>query len=130
MSGVQGRSFYPLLTGQNVAWRDSFLYEYFWERNFPQTPTVLGVRTDRFKFMKFHGTWDRMELYDLQNDPDELHNLIGDAMVRHEAASTDVIAAQKADPEIQPLLKEMEQRLAQLLKETGCSPEPNWQPSN
>ena len=34
------------------------LYEYFWERAFPQTPTVLGVRGDRYKLIRFHGVWE------------------------------------------------------------------------
>ena len=52
-----------------AGWRDTFLYEYFWERAFPQTPTVVGVRGDRYKLMGFHGVWDRYELSDLETDP-------------------------------------------------------------
>ena len=37
---LDGRSFLPLLQKKQTAWRDSLLYEYYWERNFPQTPTV------------------------------------------------------------------------------------------
>ena len=47
---VQGDSFLPVARGENVPWRDAILYEYFWERPFVQTPTVLGVRTERFKY--------------------------------------------------------------------------------
>ena len=80
---IQGRSFLGLLDGDVDSWRDAFLYEYFWERMFPQTPTVLGVRTDRHTLMKYHGIWDRYELYDLVADPDETHNLIGEFMTRN-----------------------------------------------
>ena len=52
---MHGRSFYGLLDGTVEDWRDTFLYEYFWERTFPQTPTVLGVRGDRYKLIRFHG---------------------------------------------------------------------------
>jgi hypothetical protein len=31
--------------GQTVNWRSELLYEYFWERNYPQTPTILFSRT-------------------------------------------------------------------------------------
>ncbi|MHC4397089.1 MAG: sulfatase family protein [Planctomycetota bacterium] len=73
---MDGRSFLGLLAGKEVAWRDAVFYEYYWEWNYPQTPTVHGVRTDRYKYMHYHGIWDIDELYDLQNDPDEMYNLI------------------------------------------------------
>ncbi len=73
---MDGRSLLPLLAGQRVPWRDTIFYEYYWEANYPQTPTTYGVRTDRWKFIHYHGVWDTDELYDLQNDPDERQNLI------------------------------------------------------
>jgi N-acetylglucosamine-6-sulfatase len=54
------------------------LYEYYWERNFPQTPTVHAIREDRYKFIRYYGIWDVDELYDLQKDPLETQNLIYD----------------------------------------------------
>ncbi|MBI1374389.1 MAG: sulfatase-like hydrolase/transferase [Phycisphaera sp.] len=72
-----GRSFLPLLRGETVAdWRDHILYEYHWEWNFPATPTLFAIRTDRYKYVYYHGTWDIDSLHDLQTDPDERHNLI------------------------------------------------------
>jgi len=62
--------------GESTEWRDAVFYEYYWEAAFPQTPTTFGVRTDRYKFIHYHGIWDIDELYDLQNDPDERDNLI------------------------------------------------------
>jgi arylsulfatase A-like enzyme len=73
---MDGRSFLPLLEGKDTAWRDMVYYEYYWEAPFPQTPTTFGVRTDRWKYIHYHGVWDIDELYDVQNDPDERHNLI------------------------------------------------------
>ena len=52
------------------------LYTYYWERNFPQTPTTLAIRTDRYKYIHYYGIWDSDELYDLQSDPHEQKNLI------------------------------------------------------
>ena len=76
---MDGDSFYPLLQGKLVPWRDALLYEYFWEWNYPHTPTVHAVIGQRYKYIRYHGVWDTDELYDLQSDPDERNNLIRDA---------------------------------------------------
>jgi N-acetylglucosamine-6-sulfatase len=73
-----GRTLIPLLRGEKVPWRDYFLYAYYWERNYPQTPTVFALRGERYKFITYYGLWDSDELYDLQADPDEMKNLIND----------------------------------------------------
>ncbi|MBU3005367.1 sulfatase family protein [Paraglaciecola arctica] len=57
-------------------WRDELLYEYYWEFNYPQTPTTFALRTDQYKFITYHGVWDTEELYDIKNDPNEMYNLI------------------------------------------------------
>ena len=69
----------PLLEGQTVDdWRKRIYYEYYWEYDFPQTPTTFGVRTDRYKYIRYHGVWDTNEFYDLENDPYETKNLIAE----------------------------------------------------
>ena len=73
---MDGRSFLPLLKGDTIAWRDHILYEYYWEWNFPATPTVFALRTDQYKYIYTHGVWDHDGFYDLQTDPLEQHNLI------------------------------------------------------
>ena len=74
-----GASLVPLAQGKEVPdWRDSLLYEYYWEFNFPSTPTTFAVRTDQYKLIQYHGLWDTDELYDLENDPKEMNNLIDD----------------------------------------------------
>ncbi|MBN2369170.1 MAG: sulfatase, partial [Vicinamibacteria bacterium] len=73
---MDGRSFLPLLMGRKIRWRDAVFYEYYWERNFPQTPTVYGIRTERHKYIRYHGVWDVDELYDIKEDPEERRNLI------------------------------------------------------
>jgi N-acetylglucosamine-6-sulfatase len=73
---MDGQSFWLLLQGRSVRWRDHILYEYYWEWNFPATPTVFAIRTDRYKYIFYHGLWDYDGFYDLQTDPHERHNLI------------------------------------------------------
>ncbi len=34
------------------------------------------MRTDRYKLIHYHGVWETDELHDVQDDPDEMHNLI------------------------------------------------------
>ena len=77
---MRGDSFLPMLEGGPApdTWRQRIFYEYYWEYDFPQTPTTFGVRTDRYKYIHYHGVWDTNELYDLQTDPDEMHNLVGE----------------------------------------------------
>ena len=52
------------------------LYYHFYE--YPAEHAVkrhYGVRTDRYKLIHFYNDIDVWELYDLQNDPMEMHNI-------------------------------------------------------
>lgn len=82
---MPGYSFIPLLKGEKTAWRDKIFYEYYWEYDFPMTPTVFGVRTDKYKYIRYWGVWDHNELYDIENDPDETKNLILNPVYRSTA---------------------------------------------
>lgn len=75
---MQGKSWRPLLDGSSVAWRDAWFYEYFQERAFPGTPTILAVRTDDAKLITYPGHAEWTEVFDLKNDPYEIANLAGD----------------------------------------------------
>ena len=55
-----------------------FVYEYYWEWTFPQTPTTFAITYDEIKYIQYHGLWDLEELYDLNKDPQERVNLIHD----------------------------------------------------
>ncbi len=80
---MQGYSFSNLLKGNANGWqRDKVFYEYYWESSFPQTPTTFAVRSDRYKYIYYNGVWDINELFDLQNDPYEMNNLIRDTSYR------------------------------------------------
>ena len=81
LPGTQGRSWGKLVTVGDPAWRQSFAYVYNYEKQFPYTPNVRGVRTCTHKYIHYpHGDGkpDRhlAELYDLVADPVESRNLI------------------------------------------------------
>jgi arylsulfatase A-like enzyme len=79
-----GMSYADLLMGRpfDRPWRTSLSYEYYWEYNYPQTPTTFALRGDRYKYIQYHGVWDTEELYDLEADPREMRNLITDPGLR------------------------------------------------
>lgn len=74
---VDGESFLPVLAGEHPSdWRTEFMYQYYWEHAFPQTPTTYAIRGPRYKYIYYHGVWDKNEFYDLETDPKEMRNLI------------------------------------------------------
>ncbi len=72
---MQGRSLLPILAGATPSdWRQSVYYHYY---EFPGAHSVrrhYGVRTDRHKLIHYYhvGEW---ELFDLQEDPQELRSV-------------------------------------------------------
>jgi N-acetylglucosamine-6-sulfatase len=78
-AGTHGRSVLPVFRGETATWEAELLYEYYWEDAFPQTPTVFALRDDRYKYIYYHGVWDRPELFDLRNDPEEQRSIAGDS---------------------------------------------------
>lgn len=80
---THGRSWARLVREGDPAWRTAFFYEYNYEKQFPYTPNIRGVRTDDWKYIHYpHGDGGpdrhKAELYDLKHDPDERRNLIDD----------------------------------------------------
>ncbi|QZT38681.1 sulfatase [Halosquirtibacter xylanolyticus] len=75
---MQGESFRSILNGQSKEWRDALYYTYY---EYPGEHSVErhhGIRTDRYKLIHFYYDSDTWEMYDLDNDPNEMHNLYGD----------------------------------------------------
>ena len=77
---VQGRSLVPLMRGRSPRWRTSFLVEYFNESAFPWLVgmSYKAVRTDRHKLIHWIHKVGVDELYDLEQDPYEMRNVIAD----------------------------------------------------
>ncbi|MDF1659677.1 MAG: sulfatase [Verrucomicrobiales bacterium] len=75
---MDGQSFLPIARGEEIPWRDYFLYAYYWEQNYPMTPTHFSLRGDQYKYTTYYGVWDTDELFDIQADPMEQNNLIHD----------------------------------------------------
>jgi len=80
--GMHGRSLKEPLRGNRRTWRTSFAIEYFMEPNFPRTPTWNGIRTARYKYIRYPELPDADEMYDLTKDPYEMKNIAGESAVK------------------------------------------------
>jgi len=105
IADVQGSSWKRLVGGGDTAWRTAWFYEYNYEKQFPYTPNIRGVRTDQWKYIRYptgDGTPDKHlpELYSLSDDPEERHNLA-------------------SDPQSAPMRRQLEGKLAELLAAAG-----------
>ncbi|MBI3874431.1 MAG: sulfatase-like hydrolase/transferase [Verrucomicrobia bacterium] len=108
LKDIHGKSWVKLVQRGDPAWRKSWLYHYNYEKQFPYTPNVRGVRTEQWKYIHYphgDGSPDRhmAELYNMEFDTDERHNLI-------------------ANPKYAGVLKELQAELTKQLKLTGLTP--------
>lgn len=74
---IQGESLVPLLKKEKAIgkWRDAIYYHFY---EFPAEHMVkrhYGIRTKRYKLIHFYNDIDTWEMYDLQEDPQEMHNI-------------------------------------------------------
>lgn len=70
---VQGRSLRPLLEGASTPWREEVFTEHLWD--YDRIPRTEGLRTRDWKYIRYLDHPEYEELYDLQSDPREEHNL-------------------------------------------------------
>ena len=100
---MQGVSLLPLLQGENPAdWRSALYYHYY---EYPAEHAVrrhYGVRTERYKLIHFYYDIDAWELYALQKDPGEMHNVYGESgteeIVKELRAELEKLQIQYDDP--------------------------------
>jgi len=98
-NAFQGKSLMPLLERPGVEWRKDWLYEYYEYPAYENIPPCRGVRTERYKYIEYF-TQNAYELYDLETDPDEVHNLY-------------------ANPKYADLTNQLRLRLEELRRETN-----------
>ncbi len=107
---MQGKSFAKLLdkNASSAEWRKSMYYHYY---EYPEPHRVaphIGIRTERYKLIRFYGPHDSWELFDLKQDPKELHNIIGQpdkqSLVNSLKAQLQALAVQYNDKEALALL--------------------------
>jgi arylsulfatase A-like enzyme len=113
---MQGRSFRPLLRGEQVAdWRYAMYYRYWMHLSHHRVAAHYGLRTLRYKLIYYYGDAcgqpgavddprePEWELFDLDNDPHELNNMY------HHAGCAEVV-------------KELRRQLRHLQQEVGDEP--------
>lgn len=79
---MQGQSMLPILKGEHPEnWRKYVYYHYYESGGEHNVAKHIGVRSDRYKLIYFYEN-DEWELYDLQKDSSELHNVYNDPSYR------------------------------------------------
>jgi len=77
---MQGESFRNVVNGKDsLHWRDAIYYHYY---EYPAEHAVkrhYGIRTKRYKLIHFYYDVDEWELYDMEKDPHEMHNVYDDS---------------------------------------------------
>ena len=72
---MQGVSLLPLFEGDNTNWRDALYYHYYEYPGIHMVKRHYGVRTQRYKLIRFYYDIEAWELYDLEQDPNEMNNI-------------------------------------------------------
>jgi arylsulfatase A-like enzyme len=72
---LQGESLIKMLSGKSVKPRKAIFCEHLMKE--PRIPNSEGIRTSQWKFIRYPTHPEFIELYDLQKDPFEEHNLAG-----------------------------------------------------
>ena len=71
---THGNSLVPYVNkGESPNKRETLLIEHLWD--FDPIPSSEGLRTEKWKYMRYRDIEAQEELYDLVSDPEELDNL-------------------------------------------------------
>ena len=73
---MQGKSFLPQLKNKKIAGRDAMYYHYYENGEHSVSPH-FGIRTKRYKLIRFYKRVEGWELYDLKKDKGETQNVYG-----------------------------------------------------
>lgn len=73
----QGKSLVPLMKGNNPGtFRKGIYYHYYeYPHGWHKVKRHYGIRTQRYKLIHFYNDIDHWELFDLEQDPHEMHNI-------------------------------------------------------
>lgn len=76
---TQGESFAPILFGKDLSqWKESVYYHYYEFPYWHHVQPHYGIRTQKYTLAHFYYNMDQWELYDLDKDPNQLHNVAND----------------------------------------------------
>ena len=75
---MQGISFRDLVSGKTSEWRDAVYYTYYEYPSIHMVKRHYGIATEQYKLMHFYYDIDEWEMYDLEKDPNEMHNVYND----------------------------------------------------
>lgn len=101
LTAAHGKSLVPVMSKQtgDEPFRDAIYYHYYESQSVHMVPAMFGVRTDRYKLIRYYEPqWDMWEMFDLEKDPEEMNNVAEDAAY-------------------QEIRKDLEQRLIKLRKQ-------------
>ena len=73
---IHGQSFLPRLQNKTYRSRDAIYYHYYENGEHAVSPH-FGVKTKRYKLIRFYDKVESWELFDLQSDPQEMKNIYG-----------------------------------------------------
>ena len=85
---IQGRSLRAVAGGPPPAdWREDIYYHYYEYPGFHAVRAHYGVKSGRYKLIRFYGDINQWEFYDLASDPQEMRNRIADPAAHAQIAA-------------------------------------------
>lgn len=73
-TNIQGTSFLPLIRNEVKDGR-KMLYYHYYENGEHSVSPHFGIKTERYKLIRFYKRVESWELFDLKTDPDEMRNI-------------------------------------------------------